>query len=156
MFWILWMAKYKQGVFKPLHPEKYKGDLKKNPPVFRSSWELTFMSKMDKHPDVVQWSSEGVVIPYKSPLDNKYHRYFVDFYVKLKDKDGNIKEMIIEVKPKNQVKEPVRRKNQQDRTFIREVMTWGINQAKWDAARAAAKNKGWSFEIFTEDHLGVL
>jgi hypothetical protein len=149
------MAKYKQGVFKPLHPEKYKGDLKKNPPVYRSGWELKVMVKFDNHPDVLQWSSEGVVIPYKSPIDNKYHRYFVDFYVKLKDVHGNIVEKIIEVKPKAQVMEPKKRKNQQDRTFLREVMTWGVNQAKWKAAEAAAKNKGWDFEIFTEDDINV-
>jgi hypothetical protein len=149
------MAKYKQGFFKPINPEKYKGNVKRGSIVYRSGWELKLMSKLDKHPDVLQWSSEEVVIPYKSPVDNRYHRYFVDFYVEFKDKDGNLKKWLIEVKPKKQVMAPVRRKNQREKTFLNEVLTWGVNSAKWEAAKKACVNKGWEFKIFTEDELGV-
>ena len=31
-----------------------------------------------------------------SPLDNKIHRYFIDFYVQLRDKDGILKSYLVE------------------------------------------------------------
>lgn len=149
------MARYKQGFFKPINPEKYKGNTSRGSIVYRSGWELKLMSKLDKHPDVKLWSSEEVVIPYISPIDNRYHRYFVDFYVEFEDKDGNEKKWLIEVKPKKQVTPPVRKKHQKEKTFLKEVLTWGVNEAKWKAAREACKNKGWEFKIFTEDELGI-
>jgi hypothetical protein len=46
------------------------------------------MSRLDKDPSIVEWSSEEHVIPYRSPIDNRMHRYFVDFYIKKKMPDG--------------------------------------------------------------------
>jgi len=142
-------GKYKQGIFKPQNKEKYKGNLSINPPIYRSSWELKCMLKFDKHPDILEWSSEGVIIPYKSPLDGKLHRYFVDFFVKYKDKEGNIRRKIIEVKPKAQRTSPVKG-SKKEKTYLREVMTYGVNTAKWEAAQAMANKKGWEFEIWDE------
>ena len=75
-------SKYK-GIFKPYNPAKYRG----NPTniVYRSSWELKLMIHLDKHPDVIWWSSEEVTIPYISPIDGRPHRYFPDFIVHLKN-----------------------------------------------------------------------
>lgn len=143
------MSKYKQGVFKPLNPQKYKGNISKSPPIYRSSWELRCMLKFDKHPDILEWSSEGVIIPYRSPIDNRLHRYFIDFYIKYKDSSGNIKTKIIEVKPKAQTKAPVKGKKTEMR-YLREVMTYGVNDAKWEAAKQFAARKGWEFEVWTE------
>ncbi|PCJ96789.1 MAG: head completion protein [Hyphomicrobiales bacterium] len=139
--------------FKPKHKSKYKGNPTKI--IARSSWELKLMVKLDNHPDVIEWSSEGVIIPYKSPIDDRIHRYFMDFYVKFKNTKDEIVTMMIEVKPLAQTKPPVKRKNQQKKTFLREVMTWGVNDAKWKAAREFAKKKNWIFEIFTEKDLDV-
>lgn len=143
---------YKQGIFKPQNPQKYKGNLAKSPPIYRSSWELKCMLKFDKHPDILEWSSEGVIIPYRSPVDNAIHRYFIDFYVKYKDINGNIKVKIIEVKPLSQTKPPVKGKKK-DKTFLREVMTYGVNEAKWKAAEEFAAKKGWEFEKWTEKNI---
>ena len=71
---------YKQGLFYPKNTEKYKGDFSNI--VYRSSWELKFMHWADESKNVLEWSSEELVIPYLSPLDNKMHRYFVDFKIK--------------------------------------------------------------------------
>jgi hypothetical protein len=49
------------------------------------------MLHLDKNPSVVSWSSEEIIIPYKSPADGKWHRYFVDFYVQIQTLDGKIK-----------------------------------------------------------------
>jgi hypothetical protein len=150
------MAKYKQGVFRPKHPEKYKGNITKNPPVYRSGWELSVMSKLDLHPDVLEWGSEGVVVSYLSPKDNKYHRYFIDFYIKCKTKDGNIRVLIVEVKPSKQCVPPVLKKGMHKKRYITEVITYGVNQAKWASAQKLAAAKNWEFQVWTEKDIGAL
>lgn len=150
------MAKYKQGFFRPDNPDKYKG----NPSniVYRSWWEYRVMDLLDRSKNVIQWSSEEVIIPYRSPIDNRVHRYFTDFYVKKKDFDtGVVEEIIIEVKPKAQTKPPtVKSKQKPTKKYLNEVRTWGVNSAKWDAANKYCENRGWKFVIITEDHIGVL
>ena len=106
----------------------------------------------DTAESVLQWGSEEVVIPYKSPIDNRYHRYFVDFIVTVKDKTGKIKTQLVEVKPKKQCKPPTK-KSKITKSYIREVKDWGVNSAKWEAANEYAENRGWKFIILTEDHL---
>ena len=142
-----------KGIFKPKNPSKYKG----NPTriVYRSSWEMMVMSKLDSHPDVLQWSSEEIVIPYLDASTGKRRRYFPDFYVKKRNaSDGRIVEQLIEVKPKAQTKPPAV-KTKPTKRYINEVMTWGTNKSKWEAAEAYCKAKGWTFVIITEDHLNL-
>lgn len=141
-----------QGIFKPRNPHKYKGDV--NNIIYRSSWELRLMSYLDKHDEVIQWGSEEVVIPYVSPHDNRKHRYFVDFVVKKRGPNGNTEVILIEVKPKAQTRPPEIPKRKTKR-FIDEVYAWGVNQAKWAAAEEYCKNRGWTFQIFTENELGI-
>jgi hypothetical protein len=122
--------------------------------IYRSSWEARMMDWLDRNPSIISWSSEEVIIPYKSPVDNRYHRYFPDFLVKLKTVDDKIKTMIIEIKPKHQTQppEPQQRKTKK---YINEVVTWGVNQAKWHAAKEYCLDRGWDFQVMTEDHLGL-
>lgn len=146
------MSRYLQGRYIVRNPEKYLGDYKNV--IYRSSWELKFLSWCDTDPNVVGFSSEEIVVPYKSPVDGKYHRYFVDMFVKIKNKDGVVKSYLVEVKPKKQTQAPTPqpRKTKQ---YINEVVTWGINQAKWAAAEEYCMDRGWEFKILTEDHLGL-
>ena len=72
------MKTYK-GYFKPKNPKKYKGDPTNI--IYRSSWECKLMIRLDEDPNVISWGSEEIIIPYRSPIDNKIHRYFVDFIV---------------------------------------------------------------------------
>lgn len=141
-----------KGSFRPKNPDKYKGDPTKI--IYRSRWELMVMQKLDAHPDVIQWSSEEVVIPYISPIDNRYHRYFMDFYMKRKNREGKIEEILIEVKPLAQTKPPTVQ-NKVSRRYITEVQTWGVNSAKWKAAQEYCKDRGWQFQIITEKELGL-
>ena len=139
------------GRYRVKNPEKYKGNYEKV--YYRSSWELKFMVYCDNNSAVLEWGSEEVVIPYISPLDGRRHRYFPDFYIKVKQKDGSTKKIIIEVKPKHQTQPP---KPQQRKTkkFINEVRTWGVNEAKFKAAQSWTKDRGMEFMILTEEHLG--
>ena len=140
-----------KGSFKPKNPSKYKG----NPTniVYRSSWELSYMMQLDSDASVLQWSSEETVIPYLSPIDSRVHRYFVDFYVKKKTDQG-IVEFLVEIKPKKQTTAPAVQ-NKPTKRYIKEVQTWGVNEAKWKAAEKFAKSRGWDFIILTEDHLNI-
>ena len=112
------------------------------------------MHWMDKNPDIISWASEELIIPYKSPVDGRWHRYFPDFLVKSRTKDGKVKTMLIEVKPKKQTKQPAPQKRV-TKKYITEVTTWGVNQAKWAAATEFCLDRGWEFKIVTEDHLGL-
>lgn len=141
-----------KGKFKPSNYQKYKGDPTNI--IYRSSWELKFMRWCDLNENILEWGSEEFWIPYRSPLDNRVHRYFPDFYVKVKDKTGSIKKYVIEVKPLRQVNEP---KVQQRKTkkYITEVREYVKNQAKWEAAREFCKDRMMEFKIITENELGI-
>jgi hypothetical protein len=141
-----------KGKFRPINPKKYKGD--PSNVIYRSRWELVLMKKLDEHPDVLEWSSEEIIIPYRSPIDGKLHRYFPDFYVKRKNREGVIESIIIEVKPYAQTLEPKVQSNITKR-YIQEVHTYGINKSKWTQAQEYCKDRGWKFMIFTEHELGI-
>lgn len=140
-----------KGRYVPKKPQKYKGDY--NNIVYRSSWERRFMLYCDRSDSILEWGSEEIIIPYRSPLDGRIHRYFPDFYIKVKQADGSVKKMIIEVKPKSQCAPPPIPQRKTKR-FINEVRTWGVNQAKWEAAIEWCKDRNMEFKILTEDHVG--
>jgi hypothetical protein len=50
---------------------------------------------------------------------------------------------------------PPKKKDKITRSYITEVKTWGVNEAKWKAALEFCKDRGWSFHIFTEKELGI-
>ncbi len=140
------------GRFTPKNPQKYVGDA--NNIIYRSSWECKVMSWLDRNDNIVSWASEELIIPYISPVDGRRHRYFPDFLVKVKTRDGSVKTMILEVKPKKQTEKPEQRKRI-TKQYINEVATWGVNQAKWKAATEFCLDRGWEFKILTEEHLGI-
>jgi hypothetical protein len=139
------------GKFRPRNIKKYKGD--PNNIFYRSSWECKYMSFLDSDPRILEWSSEEIVVPYTSPVDGKRHRYFVDFFVKMQTVHGP-KVFLIEIKPKKQSQEPKQRKRI-TKQYIQEVATWGVNQAKWQAATEYALDRGWEFQVLTEDDLKI-
>lgn len=141
---------FKQGFFKPKNPAKYKGDATQI--VYRSGWELRLMSYFDMHEDVIWWSSEEKIIPYRSPVDNKIHRYFPDFLINIKNKEGKTETVMIEVKPKSQTKEP-KRPSKVTKKYINEIFTYGVNQNKWKAAEEFCADRGWRFMIMTEEEI---
>ena len=141
-----------KGLFKPKNPSKYKGN--PNNIIYRSSWELKLMRHLDLHPDVISWASEELVIPYRSPVDNRIHRYFPDFYVKRRSQNGIVETLIIEVKPKIQ-SVPPKPQTKATKKYLREVMTYGVNMAKWKAAKEYCDDRKWRFLVMTESELGI-
>ena len=141
-----------KGLFKPRNPHKYKGDLENI--VWRSSWELKLMNQLDKSKSVLEWSSEPFAIKYISPVDNRMHRYFPDFYVYSISKNGKRTKCLIEVKPAHETRPPKPGKRKSKR-FLTEQKTYHVNQAKWDAARKFCNKVGWDFRVATEYQLGI-
>lgn len=146
-----------KGIYKPKNPQKYKGD--SNEIIFRSSWERAFMCYLDNHPNIIEWSSEGVIIPYHCPVRQNMHRYFVDFWIKKRTVDDIIECDLIEIKPFKETQPPESPYNaktrKKRRRLIQESQTFAINMAKWEAAKAFCKKRGWNFKIFTEKELGL-
>ena len=103
---------------------------------------------------VVEWSSEEIAIPYRSPKDNRYHLYFPDFYMKVRNTNGSIQSYLVEVKPKAQVEGP-KPQAKKTKRYLTEVATYAINQAKWEAAREWCADRRLEFLILTEEHLNV-
>ena len=150
-------SKYYQGKYNPRYPEKYKGNVTEI--VFRSSWELKFAKWCDLNENVIEWSSEEVIVKYFYPVDKKWHRYFVDFWIKVKQMDGTIKEMLIEVKPADQTKAP-KKPQRVTKNYIDKVNTFIKNDSKWKAAETYCEQqrmlgKNISFEIITERELNI-
>ena len=141
-----------RGKYRVSNPRKYKGDPRNV--VYRSSWEYKFMQWCESSPSVEEWSSEEFIIPYISPVDGKRHRYFPDFYVKVKENTGKVKKMLIEVKPLKQTMKPKKPKRQ-TKGYLFEVYEYAKNQAKWKAADNFCKDRSWEFKVMTEKELGI-
>ena len=145
------MRKRYKGKYKIKNPNKYLG----NPTniIYRSLMERRFMEWCDSNDKCYKWSSEEVVIPYISTIDNKQHRYFPDFLIQT-PKGW----FLIEVKPLTQSRPPKKLvvenlELKKKRRYIKSVQTWLVNEAKWKAATKVCEKKGWSFQILTEKQL---
>ena len=112
------------------------------------------MQYCDSNINILEWGSEEMYVWYKSPIDNRPHRYFPDFYIKLKENTGRIKKYIIEVKPKKQTSPPVKSKLK-TKSYMREAFEYAKNQAKWNAAEDWCADRGYEFKILTENELGI-
>ncbi len=146
------MAESKKSLYKPSFPKKYQGDVRNI--VCRSTWERKFCQYCDINESILEWGSEEFWIPYKSPVDNRTHRYFPDFIIKVKESTGQIKTYVIEVKPRKQTKAPRKKKNV-TKAYLHECKTYAINQAKWSAANEWCKDRKIEFKIITEKELGI-
>jgi len=141
-----------QGKFSPRNPQKYKG----NPAniVYRSSWELRVMNILDTHPQVIWWASEELPIRYRSPIDGRERRYFPDFIVQMRRKDGASAIYMLEIKPESQTSARTLRRT--SRKLREEAAQLAVNQAKWTAADEFCQDQGWTFKVITERHLNLL
>lgn len=140
-----------QGTFYPANPQKYTGDV--NGIVFRSGMELRMMKYLDERKNVLAWSSEETVVPYVSPIDNRLHRYFVDFQAVIQGPKGN-RTILFEVKESTATRPPKAPKTgKKTARFVRETMTYAVNMTKWETARKVCEQKGWEFIILTDKDL---
>lgn len=146
------MNKPLKGRFAPKNPGKYRGDPTNI--IYRSGYEIKAMKTFDENPNVLEWSSEEVIVPYFDPTTGRNRRYFPDFVVTVRQKDGSVKTLMIEVKPYQQTVEPRKRKRI-TKQYITEVTTWATNNGKWAAAREYCSDRGWEFQLVTEKELNI-
>jgi len=135
-----------KGKYTIKNKSKYAGD--SNKVVYRSLWERQAFKWCENNPKVKLWNSEEIVVPYKSSVDKKLHRYFVDLLIQMDNKET----YLIEIKPKNQTIPPKTR-SRKTKKYINEIVTYAKNQDKWEAATQFAKHKGWKFQVWTEETL---
>ena len=140
---------FRQGIYRPIHHKKFLG---KKYPQYRSSWELHFFKWCDHNPNVLEWTSEGVIVPYTSPIDSRVHRYYVDNTLVLKERNTKVK-YLIEIKPYSQTRPPIMRGRKKPSTLLHEQATYSVNQAKWKAAKMWADDHDYKFLILTEREL---
>lgn len=148
--------RYHQGKFIPRNPQKYVGDV--NNIIYRSSYEFHFMRFLDNSDNIIRWNSEDVVVPYYNPMDGETHRYFVDFYIEYKKKDGTVSRELIEIKPKVQCyppKQPKRKTKKSIQNYNEAVRTFVKNKMKWGYAEKFARDNGMIFRVMNEDDLGI-
>lgn len=141
-----------KGKYKPSYPQKYKGDPTNI--IYRSLWERKFMVYCDNNNRILEWGSEEIALPYRSPIDNRVHRYFPDFYIKVKESTGEIKKYLIEIKPLKQLSPPPKPKRQ-TKQYLYEAYEYAKNQAKWKAAREFCEDRQWQFKVITEKELDI-
>ena len=146
------MRKPHQGKFHPSQPQKYAGNAENI--VYRSGLEFRMMRYFDATNAVVKWSSEEIIIPYIRPDDRLQHRYYPDFFIQVRQKDGKMKHVLIEVKPSKQCAPPAAPKTKrQHARFLNEALTYAVNEAKWNAAREWCAKCGAEFLILTETEI---
>jgi TnsA endonuclease N terminal len=146
----MYAGRTQKGRYEPRNPQKYVGDITKI--RYMSSWEKEAHQFFDNNPNIIHWSSEGIKIPYIKPTDGKIHHYYPDYWIEYKNRNGEIVQEIIEVKPATQTKPPStkgKRKKQQ----IYESITWAVNVAKWKACQDFCNKYNIKFRIITENHM---
>ena len=137
-----------KGLFKPSNPKKYVGNTSNI--QYRSSWEKKFMLHCDRNPHIIQWASEEMFVPYRSPIDKRIHKYYPDFIVEMSDG----RKLMIEVKPAIQCRPPKPRSRKTKR-YLQEQLTFIKNISKWKSAKEYCSDNGLQFVIMTEKELNI-
>jgi hypothetical protein len=143
-------SKFIQGIYTPIHKEKYVG---LSSPVYRSKLERDFFLFFDQNPNVTAWVSEGIVVPYFFNVDNKVHKYYVDLIAAIKNPDGTTLKYLIELKPHAQTLPPIQSDRKRSSTVLYENLMYQKNQCKWKAASEYAAKRGMKFVVLTEKYL---
>lgn len=135
---------WSQGKYTPKNPKKYCGKAR---PKFRSSWELMVFQWADNNPAILQWTSEGIKIPYINPLTGQKSNYIPDMLIVYQDKNGKNCAELLEIKPEKETTLESAGRSGYNQAMVH------INQAKWEAARAFCKAYNMGFRILTEKDL---
>lgn len=90
------------------------------------------MMYCDKHPNILEWNSEEMAIPYQ--FEGKDRNYYPDFWIRMINEDDCVVEKIIEIKPYYQKR-------------------WAQNKAKWKEAVRCCDENGYEFQVLTEKEL---
>jgi hypothetical protein len=146
--------KVKQGYFTPKNPEKYEGD--PSAIIYRSSWELKFLTYCDNHESIIKYAAEKVGVPYINPILKKESTYWIDCWMLTKSPDGTLTRWLIEIKPNKYLtppEAPNRLTEKATLNYAHHAKAYIINNAKFTAAKAYAAKNNMRFGIITENFL---
>lgn len=147
-------SKVKQGYFTPKNPEKYDGD--PTAIVYRSSWELKFLTYCDNNESIIKYAAEKVGVPYLNPILKKESTYWIDCWMMTKGQDGTLTKWLIEIKPNKYLTPPEAPKRLTEKatlSYAHHAKAYIINTAKFNAAKVYAHKNGMRFGIITENFL---
>lgn len=162
-------SKYHGGNYVPKNKDKV---LKLNAyggVFYRSSWEKKIMVWLDMKDEIFQWGAECLEIPYQmTHFDNgnieiKKHRYYPDFFYRMRNSQGELREVVMEVKPMKEYK-MVQDLNEgrlavpekgikKLKSFEYDLKMAYKNKRKWETMIQWCDKKGYDFIIITEEHL---
>lgn len=131
-------SRYKQGYIDPRSCKKLFNQLSRERIIYRSSYELKFITWLEQSNLVKGWGSECFCIPYLF-VDGTTHRYYPDYFVEMMD--GT--KMVVEIKPYNQTQKPVNENCWAAKEYAK-------NMCKWKATLEFCEKKGYKFKVLTE------
>lgn len=162
-------SKYHGGNYIPKYKDKVLKLNTQGGVYYRSSWEKKIMTWLDHNKSVTKWGAECMRIPYQmthyegGDVRIKEHSYFPDFYYEMRDNQGVLKQVVVEVKPykeykmvqdlnegKLQVPEKGLKKL---KNFEYDLKMAHKNKNKWETMIKWCNKKGYEFIIITEHHL---
>lgn len=149
----------KQGWYRLLNPDKFIKPVDELMKSYRdghvnykSSLELKAVRYCDWNNGITKWSLEPFPIRYLKPSTGRFHRYYIDLVIEFSSGE----KFLVEIKPYRQSvtpRKPSRNTQKAKLRYAREMETYLINTAKWDAAKLFAKENGFKFIILTEKEL---
>ena len=145
-------SRTQKGRYRVKNLKKYVGDPTRV--YFRSGWELKFCNWCDTSPQVVAWGSEVVKVLYRLPNDKKgrVRTYYVDFAIRAKKRGGGFINLLIELKPSNQLS-PSKKAKMDRRRMMYELKNYIKIAAKQEYAIQHAKRVGMEYQIWNEKDL---
>ena len=162
-------SKYHGGNYVPKNKDKVLKLNTQGGVYYRSSWEKKVMYWLDNKKEIIKWGAECMRIPYQmTHFDNgdmrvKEHSYYPDFYYEMRNSDGVLKQVVVEVKPMKEYK-MVQALNEgrldipengakKLKNFEYDLKQAQKNRDKWQAMINWCNKKGYEFIIITEEHL---
>ena len=162
-------SKYHGGNYVPKNKEKVIKLNSYGGVFYRSSWEKKIMVWLDMKEEIFQWGAECIAIPYQMThfengnIEIKKHRYYPDFFYKMRNSQGVLREVVMEVKPMkeykmvqdlNEGKLSVPEKGiKKLKSFEYDLKMAYKNKQKWETMIKWCDKKGYDFIIITEEHL---
>lgn len=160
---------YNQGNYIPKNKDKVIKLNTQGGVYYRSSWEKKIMHWLDNNSNISKWGAECLRIPYqmthfdRGDTKIKEHCYYPDFYYEMRNSEGVLKQVVVEVKPYKEYKMVQDlnegRLNVPDSTlkklknFEYDLKMAYKNKQKWETMIQWCNLKGYEFIIITEQHL---
>ena len=154
-----------KGRYKLIFPEKYIGN---RPPNYKSKWEKKVFYALDVNPNVIKWGYECIEIYYHHPVYNKHTVYYPDIFCHIKNDNGKIQQILVEIKPakmcvipkpvtlpKNKTLKAMQTYKKSLQRHKSASIEFAINSAKWEAAQKWCIRHNVKWIVSNEKNTGL-